>query len=69
MPPDSTGGPLIGSAEAAAILGINKATLTRWVLKDIVTPVHKLPGPFGAYLFSRPQIMRLAQQRIARRAS
>ena len=69
MSSDSGGGPLVGSAEAAEIIVSNKATVTRWVKADIITPVHKLPGTYGAYLFSRPQIVRIAQQRIAQKAS
>lgn len=60
--------PLIGSTEAAEILGVNKATLVRWVAKGRVTPVQQLPGANGAYLFSRPQIMGLAARRIAQKA-
>lgn len=61
--------PLIGSVEAAGILGIDPSTITRWVEKGIVTPVTKAPGRYGAFMFSRSQIVRLARERLARRAS
>jgi excisionase family DNA binding protein len=60
--------PLIGSDEASELLGIHRATLLRWVASGRVTAVHQLPGANGAYLFSRPQIVRLAQRRIAAKA-
>jgi excisionase family DNA binding protein len=69
MPIDYSGGPLIGSAEAADVLGVSKATLVRWVAKGRVVPLQQLPGLRGAYLFSRPQIMRLAQRRIEEKAA
>lgn len=60
---------LIGSVEAAAILGVDPATVTRWVAKKRLTPVAKAPGPYGAFLFSRAQVVRLAQTRHIGRAT
>jgi excisionase family DNA binding protein len=54
---------LIGSAEAARILGIDKPTLTRWVAAGRITPAHKLPGKNGAFLFHRADITALANER------
>ena len=56
---------LIGTDEAAHILGITKATLTRWVQADHVTAAHKLPGKNGASLFHRADIETLAKERAA----
>ncbi len=54
---------LIGSAEACRILGVDKATITRWVTAGTLTPAHKLPGLNGAYLFTRADINQLAAER------
>jgi predicted site-specific integrase-resolvase len=54
---------MIGSKESCRILGIDKATLSRWVTAGQLTPVHKLPGRNGAYLFDRTHIENIAQGR------
>lgn len=54
---------LIGTREAAAILGINDVTLTRWTRADKLTPAAKAPGIRGAYLFRRADIEELADLR------
>lgn len=54
---------IIGSTEACRILGIDKATLSRWVKSERIASVHKLPGRNGAYLFNRFDIEALATQR------
>jgi DNA-binding transcriptional MerR regulator len=59
---------LIGSVEAADILGVAPATITRWVAKGTITPAAKGPGQTGPFLFSLTEIVRLAQDRLARRA-
>lgn len=48
---------LIGSAEAADLLGIHKSTLTRWVKAGRITPAETVAG---IYLFNRDHIERLA---------
>ena len=63
MPKKSPVPPLIGAAEAAAILGVDPATVVRWVHSGRVTPIAKAPGQTGAWLFSREKITRLAQER------
>lgn len=60
---------IIGADEASDILGIDRSTLTRWVTAEKVTPLQKLPGEKGAYLFRRAHIEKLAAERTARRAS
>jgi excisionase family DNA binding protein len=56
---------LIGSAEAARILQVDKPTLTRWVAAGRITAAHKLPGKNGAYLFHRADVMTLAKERAS----
>lgn len=50
----------IGAAEAAALLHIDRSVLTRWVQAGRLTPVFKLPGKTGAYLFHRADVEALA---------
>jgi len=69
MPGDRHEEPLIGSVEAAAILGVDPATVVRWAHSGRLDPVTKAPGRTGAILFSRAQIRRLAAERVAARAS
>ena len=59
--------PLIGAAEAAVILGVDPATVVRWVHAEKLTPITKAPGQTGAWLFSRAEIARLARDRLAAR--
>lgn len=47
---------LIGSAEACALLGIDKSTLTRRVARGDIRPAGKLAGPNGALIFRRDVI-------------
>ncbi|WP_032363994.1 helix-turn-helix domain-containing protein [Rhodococcoides fascians] len=47
---------LIGSSEAASIIGVSRATLTRWVQSGRIEPAKKLPGLTGAALFDRDEI-------------
>lgn len=52
-----TCGDIIGNAEAREMLGgIDRTTLVRWVQAGKIRPIHKLPGPNGAYLFHRADI-------------
>lgn len=51
---------LIGSAEAALILKIDRSVLLRRVQAGAVPTVDKLPAATGAYLFSREAIEALA---------
>jgi predicted site-specific integrase-resolvase len=59
--PDQT--ELIGTAESARILEIDKTTLTRWVADGRVVPAVKLPTTNGAFLFARADIEALAAAR------
>lgn len=53
---------LIGSAEAAEIVGVDRSTFTRWVNRGEVCPAVELPGKTGARLFDRAEIERLADR-------
>lgn len=59
----SSGGAQIVSAEACKILGIDRATLIRWVGTGTVKAATKLPGRTGAFLFNRSDIEKLAAKR------
>ncbi|WP_179297619.1 hypothetical protein [Microbacterium sp. SZ1] len=52
---------LIGSAEAAGILGIDRSVLLRRVASGQLEPVQKLPARTGAYLFDREAIEQQAR--------
>jgi predicted DNA-binding transcriptional regulator AlpA len=51
---------LIGSAEAAQILGIHRSVLNKRIRSGGVIPSQKLPGSTGAYLFERSDIESIA---------
>ena len=52
---------LIGTAEAARILGVTRRTGSRLGLE----PVVKLPGATGAALYALEDVQRLAEERAA----
>jgi predicted site-specific integrase-resolvase len=52
---------LIGAAEAAEILGLERSTLNRWIKRKTITPLAKLDGDRGAYVFDRADVLSLAQ--------
>ena len=60
---------LVGSVEAATIIGVDPSTIARWVERKRLTPVAKAPGRYGAFLFSRTQVQRLARERLTSRTS
>jgi excisionase family DNA binding protein len=51
---------LIGAAEAAEILGLQRSTLTRWIHRGAIKPLAKLDGGRGAYVFDRAEILALS---------
>lgn len=55
---------LIDSAEARAILGIDKGTLSRWVATGRITPAARVGGN-GWFLFNRADVTALAATRAA----
>lgn len=54
---------LIGSAQAAKILDIDRATFNRWVKAGRVPVAMEMEGPTGARLFDAEVIEALATQR------
>ena len=53
---------LITSHEAGVILGKSARTVQRMIPTGELTPVRKLPGPNGAYLFRLADIDALATE-------
>ena len=60
---------LIGTRQAAEILGVPRTTLASRLAAGTIAPAIKLPGRTGAYLFDRAYIERLANERRALAAS
>lgn len=54
---------LIGTAEAAQILGKQPRTVQRMVASGVLTPVTTLPGKTGAHLFNREDVERIKTER------
>lgn len=50
---------LIGTKEASELLGIDRTGVIRRVAAGELTPVQKLPGTRGAYIFDRSDVMKL----------
>jgi excisionase family DNA binding protein len=65
---DMTEPVLIGSGEAGEILGIDRATVTRWVKSGRLRS-QKLPGESGAYVFDRAAVEQLRDEIAAKAAS
>lgn len=59
----------LASIEVCAELGIDRSTLSRWVAAGRITPSYRLPGPKGAFLFSRDEVERVRDERTQRKAS
>lgn len=51
---------LIGTAEAAALLGKDRATVTRWAKSGRLEVFTQTPGIRGVYLFRRAVVVDLA---------
>lgn len=54
-------GDLIGSGETAAILCVDKSTLSRRVSTGKLKPLTRLDGPNGPFVFARTDIEALAK--------
>lgn len=52
---------LIGVAEASEITGLDRRTIHRKVDRGELTPVSKLPGLRGAYIFDRNEVEALSK--------
>jgi excisionase family DNA binding protein len=59
---------LLGTVEAAEIIGCERSTLSRWIAFGRILPAHKLPGRNGAVLFERAEVERAAEAYAAERA-
>jgi predicted site-specific integrase-resolvase len=60
---------LLTSVQTAERLGIDRATLTRWVQAGRITPVMKLPGIRGPALFDPADVERVRVENQAEAAS
>lgn len=58
--------PVIGTVEAAALLGLSVAYVKRLALAGDLPVLSKLPGASGAWLFDRAAILEVAAARAAR---
>jgi len=58
---------VIGSVQAAEMLGIDKSTLTRWIIARKVA-AQKLPGERGAYVLDLADVKRLRDEMTAEAA-
>jgi len=56
---------LIGAADAAEILKTSIRTVHRLTLEGELHSAMKMPGPTGAYLYERANVIRLADRRAA----
>lgn len=61
--------PLIGSAEVCERLGIDRSTLTRRVARGEITPVQKMPGETGAFLFAAAEVDRVVAEQAEAKAA
>lgn len=52
--------PLIGSAQAAKVFGVDRATFNRWVAEDRIPVAVAMEGETGARLFDADVIDQLA---------
>jgi predicted site-specific integrase-resolvase len=51
---------MIGSAEAAEILDIDRSTLTRWANANQIAIAHRGTGKTGELFFYRADVLKLA---------
>lgn len=47
---------LLSTVEAAAILKVERSTISRWVASGRLTPAHQIGGRTGAFLFTRSDV-------------
>ena len=58
--------PLIGSAQAAKVFGVDRATFNRWVAAGRIPVAVEMDGPTGARLFDADVIDALAAEHAER---
>ena len=56
---------LIGTTEAAELLGVSRATVKRLATTGVLPVANRLPGATGALLYRRADVLRLARKRGA----
>ena len=56
---------LVGTSDAAKILDVHPATVTRMVDTDLLKPAGRLGGDSGAFVFNRADVVALAEKRAA----
>jgi len=56
---------LLGATETAQAAHVSKQTLIRDVAAGVITPVGKLSGPNGAYVFDAAEVERYAAARAS----
>lgn len=52
--------PLIGSAQAAKVFKVDRATFNRWVAEGLIPVAAELDGPTGARMFDADVIDQIA---------
>jgi excisionase family DNA binding protein len=58
---------LIGAAEAAEILGVDRKTVARWAQSGKLPAIRKMNGWTGAYLFDAAVVRRKAAELLLRK--
>jgi hypothetical protein len=58
---------LVGTVEAAEIIGCERSSLSRWVALGKLTPAMRLTGDTGAHLFHRADVEAFAAGYAPRR--
>lgn len=56
MPADD----LLSTVETADLIGVERSTISKMVREGRLTPAAKLPGPTGAFVFTRGEAERAA---------
>lgn len=56
---------MLTTAQAALRLGLHVSTVNRMAAAGELTPLMKIPGKTGAYLFSSTEVDRLRAERAA----
>lgn len=57
---------VIGTAEAADVLGVSVATVTRWAESGDLKSIRKLPGRSGSWIFDARVVRRHATRAAPR---
>ncbi len=53
---------LLGTAEAAEIIGVERSTIAHWMAKGRIVAHLKLPGRTGAVVFERSEVERVRDE-------